>query len=137
MNNDCKTPMCDYHKKQILAIYFCCEFLEPPAPPTKLHVKDRASDSVTISWAHPKYFEVDTYHVEIWYSSSNTWENATTVPGQETSETLGGLEPETIYNITMYSENRYGVGKKKSNALQVETKKGISLKNVHQLTKMR
>lgn len=94
----------------------------------QLVAKDKESDSIIIGWEHPNYFEVDTYHVEIWDNSSNVWENATTVPGQETSATLPDLDSETIYNITMYGENKYGVGALKSDALQVKTKKG-TLKN--------
>ena len=94
----------------------------------QLFAKDRDSNSVTIGWEHPKYFEVDTYHVLIWHISSNMWENATSVPGERSSETLGDLEPETSYNITMYGENKYGVGLLKSDVLEVETKKGRALK---------
>ena len=94
----------------------------------QLFTKDKDSDSVTISWEHPKYFEVDSYHVLIRHNSSNMWENATTVRGEKNSETLGDLEPETSYNITMYGENKYGVGPLKSDVLEVETKKGTALK---------
>ena len=97
-------------------------------PPTQLFLKDKESDSVTIGWEHPKFFEVDTYHVEIWDNSSKKWENATTVPGQENTVTLADLSSEMTYNITMYGENKYGVGALKSISFQVKTKKGISPK---------
>lgn len=103
-------------------------FLAPPTPPTQLFLKDKESDSVTIGWEHPQYFEIDTYHVEIWDNSSKKWENTTTVLGQENTVTLADLDSETIYNITIYGENKYGVGALKSDAFQVETKKGTSLK---------
>ena len=56
------------------------------------------------------------------------WQNATTVSGSEESGTVVGLNPETIYNVTVYSANKYGVGQRKSSALQVETRKGIPYK---------
>ena len=105
-------------------LVFLPRFLVPPAPPTKLYAKDRMSNSATIGWERPKHFEVDTYHVEIWDGQSKKWLKPRSVTGEKNSETLGDLEPETIYNITMHGENKYGVGEKKSNILQVETKKG-------------
>ena len=112
----------------IYSIYFNCYFVAPPTPPTQLFAKEKESDSVTIGWEPPNFFEVENYHVEIWDNSSKMWENITTVPGEENTATLADLDSETIYSITMYGENRYGVGASKSNALQVKTKKGISLK---------
>ena len=108
-------------------LIFCCYFVGPPTPPTQLFAIETQSHSVTIGWEHPEFFDVDIYYVEIWDNSSKKWENATTVPGQQNSATLADLEPETTYNITMYGENQYGVGALKSNALQVKTKKGISI----------
>jgi hypothetical protein len=54
------------------------------------------------------------------------WRNVSTVSGEKKSVTLGNLDSETTYNLTMYSENRYGVGQRKSDVLQVETMKGNS-----------
>ena len=109
----------------IYSIYFNCYFVARPTPPTQLFAKEKESDSVTIGWEPPNFFEVENYHVEIWDNSSKMWENITTVPGEENTATLADLDSETIYSITMYGENRYGVGASKSNALQVKTKKGI------------
>ncbi len=106
-------------------LYFAC--LAPPAPPTGLAAKDTESDSVTVSWEPPKHFKIERYHVQILHTSNNIiWRNVT-VPGEKTSVTLGDLEADTIYNLTMYSENIYGVGQRKSNALQVQTMKGNAL----------
>jgi hypothetical protein len=55
------------------------------------------------------------------------WRNVSKVSGRKKSVTLGNLESETTYNLTMYSENRYGVGQRKSDVLQAETMKGNAL----------
>ena len=97
----------------------------PPAPPTHLAVKDTEQNSVTIAWQHPKYFEIDYYHIRIWQTSSNTWQNASRVHGKYMEATLSDLEADIFYNVTMYSENKYGVGLQKSKVLQVKTIKGM------------
>ncbi|CAB4004818.1 Fibroblast growth factor receptor 1 [Paramuricea clavata] len=51
------------------------------------------------------------------------WRNVSKVSSRTKSVTLGNLDSETTYNLTMFSENRYGVGQRKSNVLQVETMK--------------
>ncbi|XP_028418177.1 angiopoietin-1 receptor-like [Dendronephthya gigantea] len=95
----------------------------PPAPPTRLTDIDTKQDSVTIGWEHPKYFEIDYYHIQIWQASSNTWQNTSKVHGTKTRATIDGLESDTFYNVSMYSENKYGVSQKKSNVIEVKTMK--------------
>ncbi|CAB4032294.1 phosphatidylinositol phosphatase PTPRQ, partial [Paramuricea clavata] len=95
----------------------------PPAPPTDLVAIDTEPDSITIAWERPEHFEIEFYHVQIWHTSSNMSRNVSMVSGKRKSVTLGNLESETTYNLTMFSENRYGVGQRKSNVLQVETMK--------------
>jgi hypothetical protein len=57
--------------------------------------------------------------------SNKMWKNLT-VPGVKKRVTIGELDSDTMYNLTIYSENKYGVGQRKSNVLQVETTKSMS-----------
>ena len=83
------------------------------------------SDEVTISWKPPNYFEVEFYHVQRSSGSSVKWKNIKRIDGDRNSATLDNLEPDTKYLIRIQSENKFGVGKKMSKFLQVETKGNV------------
>ncbi|VDK70982.1 unnamed protein product, partial [Onchocerca ochengi] len=77
-----------------------------PSPPTLLHYENVAPDSVKISWTET---EADPYKVyAIYYRQENSDGDFTVVKTSKTEVVLGGLDPNTNYDLALVSANALG-----------------------------
>ncbi|VDO32544.1 unnamed protein product [Onchocerca flexuosa] len=77
-----------------------------PLPPTLLHYENVSPDSVKISWTET---EADPYKVyAIYYRQENSDGDFTVVKTSKTEVVIGGLDPNTNYDLALVSANALG-----------------------------
>lgn len=90
-------------------------FAEPPEPPTAVFVSDVSSRSVVVSW-YPSYDTGNSPVLDYVLQYRDRLAPVTTasrnvsVGGSVSSATLSGLQPDTEYQVQVFSSNSVGLG---------------------------
>ena len=89
----------------------CCCVAEPPEPPSSVFVSDVSSRSVRVSW-YPSFdgnTPVTSFMIQ-YRDRLGILVNNVTVTGSVTSTMLTGLQPDTEYQVQVFSGNNVGLG---------------------------
>ena len=89
-------------------------FAEPPEPPTAVFVSDVSSRSVVVTW-YPSYDgNTPVLHYVLRYRDRmapvHVMSGNVSVPGTLTTATISGLQPDTEYQVQVFSSNSVGLG---------------------------
>ncbi|XP_035684441.1 tenascin-X-like [Branchiostoma floridae] len=96
-----------------------------PGPPSAVFARPLDFDTVDVRWQPPLYIYGQLLGYKVLYRSANEIENQVVVtPTMETSFTLPGLEPDTIYIISVVAYTIAGDGPR-SNEFVVRTLEGV------------
>ncbi|XP_078605593.1 usherin-like isoform X2 [Branchiostoma floridae x Branchiostoma japonicum] len=96
-----------------------------PGPPSAVFARPLDFDTVDVRWQPPLYIYGQLLGYKVLYRSANEIENQVVVtPTTETSFTLPGLEPDTIYIISVVAYTIAGDGPR-SNEFVVRTLEGV------------